>query len=92
MVAKKIVSEGNSSPLVSIIMNCYNGSEYLKESLNSVLNQTYKNWELIFWDNRSADNSAKIFLSLFCSPQTFVEKLILVFPLPPMAKLIRPSP
>ena len=41
-------------------MNCYNGEKYLKESIVSILNQSYKNWELIFWDNRSTDNSAKI--------------------------------
>ena len=40
-----------SFPLVSIIMNCYNGEKYLFESVNSIINQTYKNWELIFWDN-----------------------------------------
>jgi glycosyltransferase involved in cell wall biosynthesis len=47
-------------PLVSIIMNCYNGEAYLKESIESILSQTYKNWELIFWDNLSKDNSAKV--------------------------------
>ena len=49
------------TPLVSIIMNCYNGEKYLTESLNSLLKQTYQNWELIFWDNISSDNSKKIF-------------------------------
>ena len=48
-------------PLVSIIMNCYNGEEYLDESLKSIINQSYQNWELIFWDNLSTDNSKKIF-------------------------------
>ena len=38
-------------PLVSIIMNCKNGESFLKESLDSILVQTYKNWELIFVDN-----------------------------------------
>ena len=51
----------SSEPLVSILMNCYNGESYLKESLNSIVNQTYKNWELIFWDNKSQDESVKIF-------------------------------
>ena len=46
---------------VSIIMNCYNGQEFLKESLDSVIKQTYKNWELIFYDNCSTDKSKKIF-------------------------------
>ena len=45
---------------VSIIMNCYNGQDFLKESINSVINQTYKKWELIFYDNCSNDRSAKI--------------------------------
>lgn len=48
--------------LVSIIMNCYNGQKFLEESLTSISNQTYKNWELIFYDNSSKDNSKKIFL------------------------------
>jgi len=49
--------------LVSIIMNCYNGEKYLREALESVLAQTYQNWELIFWDNQSTDDSAHIFKS-----------------------------
>ena len=50
-------------PLVSIIMNCFNGEKYLKYSIESILSQTYQNWELIFWDNKSTDNSAKILKS-----------------------------
>jgi len=52
-----------SQPLVSVIMNCYNGEKYLEESIKSILFQTYKNWELIFWDNRSEDKSSQIFKS-----------------------------
>ncbi len=48
-------------PLVSIIVNCFNGEKYLENCLNSILSQTYKNWELIFWDNCSTDNSKKIY-------------------------------
>jgi len=47
--------------LVSVIMNCYNGEKYLHEAVESVLCQTYENWELIFWDNLSTDSSATIF-------------------------------
>ncbi len=50
----------NKKPLISIIMNCYNGEEFLNDAIKSVLSQTYKNWELIFWDNQSTDNSFKI--------------------------------
>ena len=42
-------------------MNCYNGEKYLSQALKSVLEQTYDNWELIFWDNQSTDKSAEIF-------------------------------
>jgi glycosyltransferase involved in cell wall biosynthesis len=49
-----------SLPLISIIMNCYNGEKYLKEAIESVLAQSYENWELIFWDNQSTDESANI--------------------------------
>ncbi len=42
-------------------MNCKNGESFLKESLDSILVQTYKNWELIFVDNASKDKSKKIF-------------------------------
>ena len=38
---------------VSIIMNCFNGEKYLHSAIESVLKQTFKNWEIIFWDNRS---------------------------------------
>ena len=51
----------NKEKLVSIILNCYNGEKYLKYALRSILRQSYKNWELIFWDNRSTDSSKKIF-------------------------------
>ena len=48
------------SPLVSVLINCYNGEKYLEAAINSVMNQTYKNWEIIFWDNQSTDNSEEI--------------------------------
>lgn len=51
------------TPLVSILMNCYNGEKYLREAIESVLAQTYQNWEVIFWDNQSTDRSAAIFKS-----------------------------
>ena len=53
----------NNYPLVSVIMNCYDGESYLAEAVKSVLNQTYKNFEVIFWDNQSKDKSAIIYKS-----------------------------
>ena len=49
-----------TSPLVSIIMNCYNSERFLKEAIESIYSQTYTNWEIIFWDNASDDSSAEI--------------------------------
>ena len=53
----------NNQPLVSVIMNCFNGERYLRDSIDGVISQTYKNWEIIFWDNQSVDKSAEIFKS-----------------------------
>ena len=47
-------------PLVSILMNCFNGERYLREAIDSVVAQTYGQWELIFWDNQSTDASTGI--------------------------------
>ena len=44
-------------------MNCYNGETYLADAINSILSQTYKNFEVIFWDNQSHDKSAHIYKS-----------------------------
>jgi glycosyltransferase involved in cell wall biosynthesis len=49
-----------SQPLVSVIINCFNGEVFLKNAIGSIYDQTYKNWEIIFWDNFSTDKSASI--------------------------------
>lgn len=47
-------------PLVSIIMNIRNGAAFLREALDSVIAQTFADWELIVWDDCSTDDSANI--------------------------------
>lgn len=50
----------DNMPLVSIIMPAYNSEKYITDSINSVIAQTYKNWELIIIDDCSIDDTARI--------------------------------
>ena len=54
------MSFSTNFPRVSIIMNCFNGEKFLNQSLDSIIKQTYKNWELIFWDVSTSDKRKKI--------------------------------
>jgi glycosyltransferase involved in cell wall biosynthesis len=56
-----------NEPLVSIVTPFYNTDEYLAECIESVLVQTYQNWEYILVNNCSTDRSAEI-------AQSYVEK------------------
>lgn len=49
-----------SNELVSIIMPSYNCGKYVEETIRSVQAQTYKNWEIIFVDDRSKDDTVRL--------------------------------
>lgn len=49
-----------SNPRISVIMNCLNSAKYLREAIDSVYAQTYSDWEIVFWDNCSTDDSPAI--------------------------------
>ena len=48
---------------VSVLMNCYNSELYIRESVQSLIDQTYKDWELIVWDDASIDSTINIIQS-----------------------------
>lgn len=50
----------NMSPEISIIMSVYNSQKFLVESIESVINQTYRNFEFLIVDDASTDNSNTI--------------------------------
>lgn len=60
-------------PLVSIIILNYNGKDYVEECLDSVLNQTYKNMEVIVVDNASKDGSLEILRDKYMSKIMLIE-------------------
>ena len=48
------------NPKLCILLASYNGEKYISEQLDSIINQTYKNWELIIRDDGSKDETVTI--------------------------------
>jgi len=46
--------------LISVVMPAYNVSKYIQAAIESVINQTYKEWELIIVDDCSSDNTVEL--------------------------------
>lgn len=50
----------NTVPKISLIMSVYNGEDYVAETIESVINQTFKEWEFVIINDCSTDNTSKI--------------------------------
>ncbi len=57
------------TPYISIIIPCYNTAQFLEETLRSVQNQTYKDWEAIVINDCSTDVSKSIITSFLSDPR-----------------------
>jgi glycosyltransferase involved in cell wall biosynthesis len=62
------------SPIISVVMSVYNGQKHLRESIDSILNQTCKNFEFIAINDGSKDNSLDILLEF----QTTDNRILIV--------------
>ena len=67
----------NQEDLVSVIMPTYNAGKYLADSINSILNQSYKNLELLITDDASTDPTTVQLLQEFASKDNRVDILYL---------------
>ena len=59
-------------PQISVVMPVYNAEKYLNEAINSVLNQTYSNFELIILNDKSTDSSKSIIESYLAKDSRIV--------------------
>lgn len=55
-----MISEESDSPVVSVILPCYNDGKWLDESIRSIVDQTYQHWELLIVDDGSTDETARV--------------------------------
>ncbi len=61
-----------SNPLVSIIVPCYNFAHFIGETLDSLLAQSYQNWECIIVDDGSKDNSREVCAAYVAKDNRFI--------------------
>ncbi|MBE9119553.1 glycosyltransferase [Tychonema sp. LEGE 07199] len=65
-----------SQPLISVIIPCYNQSHFLPQAVTSVINQTYKNWEIIIINDGSLDTTSTVAKQLIAANPQYQIRLI----------------
>ncbi len=60
MNCNNYIESQNKTPIVSIVMCCFNGEQHIREAIDSVLGQTYENFEFIIWNDGSTDSTEEI--------------------------------
>jgi glycosyltransferase involved in cell wall biosynthesis len=63
-MSSRVLGQGDPKPTVSVIMPCYNGQRYVAAAVESVLRQTYTNFEILAVDDGSSDDTPNILRSL----------------------------
>ena len=66
--------ENKTTPLVSVIIPNYNHASFLDERIESVLNQTFQNFEIIIMDDKSSDNSVDVINKYKDNPKIAVKQ------------------
>lgn len=56
----QLLPDKGAGPLVSLLYPAYNDSAFLEQNIESVINQTYRNWEMVIVNDASTDDTAKI--------------------------------
>jgi hypothetical protein len=56
----QVIPTSTMSPLVSLVITVYNREQYLSDAIESILTQTYTDFELLIWDDGSTDDSVEI--------------------------------
>src|SRR3954469_11137836 len=62
--------------MISIVIPCFNCEPFIQRAFNSVINQTFQNWELLLVNNNSTDNTQEVLLAL---QKQFPEKIKVLF-------------
>jgi glycosyltransferase involved in cell wall biosynthesis len=66
--------EIKSNPLVSVVMPTYNGADFIHDAIQSILDQSYSNFELIVVDDGSTDNTSEIVNAFTDKRITYIKK------------------